>query len=161
MSEDYNKEQLKTETIQKSGYSDVGTPEKPTEFGIGKKAKKIGKVATVVVTIVGAGLVFGGIFNYVFAYKPTAVVEQFIVSVPENETEIQYDIVIKDMNVETITLKVHNQFTNRKEQLIMGENIGSFTDLAPGMEYTVSILEKNVIVKQTKIKTVYIEEANV
>ena len=44
MSEDYNKEQLKTETIQKSGYSDVGTPEKPTEFGIDREPITNGRV---------------------------------------------------------------------------------------------------------------------
>ena len=156
----FNEEALKTEKIQKQEYSQstkgefssTGTPEKPTEYGkIQQKSKKIAKAFTIVVTIVGAGLVLGSILEYSFVYKPTAVVEKF--DVEADTHTIKYDVVIKDMDTEFLTLKLHNQFLSRTEQIIIGENIGEFTGLQPGINYTISIIEKDVLVKKQTIST--------
>lgn len=151
MIDDYNKDELKTEKMPASEFIKPETQGPVKEFGSVQKSKKIAKVASVVFTIVGAGLVLGGIVEYSFVYKPTAVITQFEIAADENN--IYYDIVVNNMEPETITLKVYNQFTNRKEQIIMGENVGSFTSLAPNMEYTVSIVEKDVLVMKKKIVT--------
>lgn len=156
----FNDEALKTEKIQKQEYSQstkgefssTGTTEKPTEYGkIQRRSKKIAKAFTIVVTIVGAGLVLGSILEYSFVYKPTAVIEKFDL---EAETHsIKYDVVVKDMDTEFLTLKIYNQFLSRSEQIIIGENIGEFANLQPGINYTISIIEKDVLVKKQTIST--------
>ena len=156
----YNEEALKTEKIQKQEYSQstkgefssIGTTEKPTEYGkIQQRSKKIAKAFTIVVTIVGAGLVLGSILEYSFVYRPTAVIEKFDVEAGTNS--IKYDVVVKDIKTEFLTLKIHNQFISRSEQIIIGENIGEFTNLHPGIKYTISIIEKDVLVQKQTIYT--------
>ena len=153
--DDFNKDKLQTNQLPKNEFIKSDTQEPAPEFGVSKKSKTTAKVASIVITIVGAGMVLGGILSYSFVYKPTAVVEQFIVTADDNN--IYYDIVVKDMAPDTLTLKVYNQFTNRKETLIMGQNTGMFEGLAHGMEYTVSIIEKDVLVMKKKIITKYVE----
>lgn len=149
--EEYNNEQLKTTGIQKSGYSNNGNAEKPTEFGSLQKAKKVSKATTVILTIVGAGLILGSIVSFSFTYKPTAVIERF--DLEAEATAINYDIVINNMNTETLTLKIHNQFMSRSETIIMGRTVGSFVELTPGVQYTISIIENDVLVKAQHITT--------
>ena len=149
--EEFNNDQLNTTKIQKSGYSDNGSVAKPEEYGSLKKAKRVSKVTTTLLTIVGAGLVLGSIISFSFTYKPTAVIEQF--DLEAETTAINYDIVIKNMDTETLTLKIHNQFISRTETIIMGRTLGSFTELTPGMQYQVSIIEKDVLVKSQNITT--------
>ena len=153
--DDFNKEELKTEPLPEDEYIKPATQTQPREYGRSELSKKIAKVTSIVITVVGAGLVLGGILEYSFVYKPTAVVEQFVVTADDDH--IYYDIVIKDMKPETLTLKVYNQFTNRKQTIIMGQNTGSFEGLATNMEYTVSIIEKDVLVSKKKIVTKYVE----
>lgn len=148
----YNDDALKTKKIQKEEYSDNGSSEKPTEYGkISAKSKKVGKVAGIIITIVGAGLVLGSILQYSFVYKPTAVIDKF--QLEAERTSIKYDVVVKDMDTEYLTLKLYNQFVTRTEQIILGENIGYFEDLKPGFTYTISIIEKDVLVKKQTITT--------
>ena len=64
-----------------------------------------------------------------------------------------YDIVINNMNTETLTLKIHNQFMSRSETIIMGRTVGSFVELTPGVQYTISIIENDVLVKSQHITT--------
>ena len=153
--DEFNKEKLKTEPLPKDEFIKNKTQEQPKEYGRPELSKKIAKVTSIVITIVGAGLVLGGILQYSFVYKPTAVVEQFVVTADDHN--IYYDIVIKDMKPETLTVKVYNQFTTRKQTIIMGQNTGSFENLAKNMEYTISIIEKDVLVTQKKIVTKYVK----
>ncbi len=154
--EEYNNDQLKTKGIQNTGYSDNGSSPKPTEYGTIQKAKKVSKVTTVVLTVVGAGLVLGSIVSFSLTYKPTAQVEVF--NLIAESTKINYEIVISDMTPETVTLKIHNQFMSRTEQIVMGRTVGSFEELTPGVQYTISIIEKDVLVKRQNITTLYAKE---
>ena len=153
--DEFNKEELKTEALPKEEFIKSKTQEQPREFGRPELSKKIAKVTSIVITVVGAGLVLGGILQYSFVYKPTAVIEQFIVTADDHN--IYYDVVIKDMKPETLTIKLYNQFTTRKQTIIMGQNTGTFENLAENMEYTVSIIEKDVLVSKKRIVTKYVE----
>ena len=151
--EEYNNDQIKSSGLQSSGYSDNGSTPKAKEFGSLQKAKKISKATTIVLTIVGAGLILGSIVSFSFTYKPTAEIERF--ELTAQETAIEYDIVIKNMNTETLTLKIHNQFMSRTETIIMGRTVGSFTELTSGMQYKISIIENGVLVQAHNITTLY------
>ena len=150
----FNQDQLNHQGSPKKEYSDIGKTETVREFGEFKKIKKAAKVASIAITIVGAGIILGSIIEYSFVYKPTAVVEKFEVTADDNN--VYYDIVIEDMKPETLTVKLYNQFTHREDVIIMGENKGVFTNLAKGMDYTISIVEKDVLVQKTKIVTKYV-----
>ena len=89
--------------------------------------------------------------EYSFVYRPTAVIEKF--DLEADTHSIKYDVVVKDMETEFLTLKINNQFLSRTEQIIIGENIGEFIDLQPGINYTISIIEKDVLVKKQTIYT--------
>ena len=155
--ENYNEEQIKSSPLPNAEFSNTPKAEKIKEFGESNKSKKIAKVASIAITIVGAGVVLGSIVQYSFVYSPTAVIEKFDVTADDNN--VYYDVVVRDMKPETLTLRLYNQFTHREEVIIMGENKGQFSDLAKGMNYTVSIIEKNVLVKKMKIVTRYMEES--
>ena len=150
----FNQEKLKTTPLPGEEFSNVGKTAPVREFGEFNKIKKASKIVSITLTIVGAGVVLGSIVEYSFIYRPTAVIEKFEVTADDNN--VYYDIVVRDMQPETLTLKLYNQFTNREEVIIMGENKGSFTELAKGMDYTVSIIEKDILVKKTRIVTKYI-----
>ena len=152
--DNYNPEQIKPTPLPKEEFSNTGSNPPVREFGEMKKIKKASKVVSIVITIVGAGIILGSIVEYSFVYKPTAVVEKFEVTADDNN--VYYDIVIRDMKPETLTVKLYNQFTKREDVIIMGENIGSFTELAKGMKYTISIIEKDVLVSKKTIITKYI-----
>ena len=149
--EDFNKEQVKSKPIQKEEYSSRGAKTVAPEYGVSKKAKKAAKATSIILTFVGAGLLLGSIFSFSWTYRTTAVVEQF--KLTAGVDFVDYDIVIKNMSTETLTLKIHNQFMSEERIIIMGQNTGSFTGLTSGMQYKISILEKNVLVKSQTITT--------
>ena len=151
----YNRDQPNNNTLPKEEYSDIGKVYPVREFGEMKKIKKASKIVSIAITIVGAGIILGSIVQYSFIYKPTAIIEKFELTADDNN--VYYDIIVKDMEPETIKLKLYNQFEKYEEVIILGKNTGTFTNLVKDMTYTVSIVEKDVLVTKKKITTTYVE----
>ena len=151
--EEYNKDQLATNKLPKQEFSDNGKPEPIEEFGSYKKAKKIGKITSIVITIIGASLVLGSFLTFTFINnKVTTVVEEFVVEAGGPDV-IHYRVNISKTNSKDVKLKLHNVHTSMVKTLEEGETIGSFVGLVANTNYEISVLEKNVVVVSKRITT--------
>ena len=149
--EEFNKEKLQSKKPQVNEFSSTVTKAPASEFGPVKKAKTITKATSIILTVVGVGLIFGSVITFTWSYRTTAVVDKFVLDVGADS--IGYDIVISSMKTDTLTLKIHNQFMEEQRQIILGESIGTFVNLKPGLTYKISLLEKNVIIKSKTVTT--------
>ena len=150
--EEFNKEQLETNKLPKQEYSNIGSTEPIKEYGSYKKAKTTAKVTSLVITIIGAGLVLGSFLAFALTTnKVTTVVEQFNITSEINQ--VNYDIIISETKSDNLKLKLYNNYITETKSISSGETIGSFTQLVANTEYTISLLENNVIVKTEKIWT--------
>ena len=151
--DEYNSEQLKTEPLPKEEIPTNSKKEKVEEFGTMKKAKTTAKVTSIVLTVVGISLIVGSVISIGLSTRTSTVVDRF--DLVANETSIDYDISISKSNDERLVVKIHNQFMSRTTGIVIGENIGSFTQLEPGIQYTIAILENNKTVTSQKITTTF------
>lgn len=150
--EEYNKDQLDTNKLPKSEHSDIGTTEPIKEYSSYKKAKTTAKVTSLVITLIGASLVIGSFLTFAFVNnKITTKVDSF--EITAGVTDVSYDIVISETKSDKLILKLHNSYVTMTRDLSSGETIGSFTQLKSNTQYTVSILENNILVKSEKILT--------
>ena len=150
--EEYNKDQLNTNKLPKSEHSDIGTTEPIKEYSSYKKAKTTAKVTSLVITLIGASLVVGSFLTFAFVNnKVTTKVESFEITAGINE--ISYDIVIAETKSDKLCVKLHNNYVTMTRNIDSGETIGSFTQLKPNTQYTISLLENNILVKSEKVLT--------
>lgn len=154
--EDYNNIAPKTNPIPKEEYSPSASKQVIHEYGRIEKSKTIAKVTSIVLTVVGAGLILASVGGYTFGYKTTAMIETF--ELTAGTDHIEYNIYVGSSKVEPLKVQIHNQFMKRSEEIYIGSNIGEFEDLKPGMQYKISILEKGSLVASKNITTKYAEE---
>lgn len=155
MMDEYNQEFSKYNSVQNEEHSNIPNNPKVEEFATIAKAKKVARVTSIVLTVIGISLILGGVISFTLLEKTTAKVEKF--ELTAEATQINYDInITESKNEDKLTLKIHNQFMSRTISLGVGEYIGAFSELTPGIEYKVSILEKNATVKSQTITTLYL-----
>ena len=155
--EEYNNQQSPQNEIPKSDYSDIGTTEPVKEYSSYKKAKTVSKVTSIVITVVGAGLVLGGVLSFALSTnKVSTEVTTFVVT-PDIH-EITYEVDIAKSNSNELKIKLHSQFMDVTRNISVGATTGSFQNLTPNMQYEISILEKNTVVV-AKTVTTYAEGA--
>ena len=151
--EEYNQEQLKPKKVQKQEYSATGTKSVYSEYGKIDNVKKVSTAIKITVTVIGAGLILASVGGFTFGYKPTAKVSTF--ELTAGTDHIDYNVTISESKADSLIIQIHNQFIKRQEEITVGENVGSFTDLKPGMQYKISIIENKVLVTSKNLFTLY------
>lgn len=152
--DEYNNDFQINNSVGKNEHSDIPKQKTAEEFGTIEKAKKVAKVTSIVLTVVGVSLILGSVISFTVLVKTTAKVETF--NLTAEATQINYEINITESKTEELTLKIYNNFMSRATTIGVGVTYGAFSDLTPGMEYKVSILEKNTVVKSQNITTQYL-----
>ena len=151
--DEYNKEFSNHNEIQKEELSPIPKNPEPKEYGTTVKAKKVAKVTSIALTVIGISLVLGSVISFALTVRTTTKVQTF--NLTAEATQINYEVNITESKSDSISIKIHNQFMSRTIPIGVGEYIGSFTELTPGMQYKISVLEKNNVVKSQNITTLY------
>ncbi|MBQ7373590.1 MAG: hypothetical protein IJW64_03405 [Clostridia bacterium] len=106
--------------------------EKPKNKAKNKKRKGIALANMLVATVVVATTTVGsGIIN-------PRKAEVDLNEIWAGLNEISYQIEVQETEADLV-ITLENDFTEREEKLSVGENEGTFTDLAPNMEYVLSV----------------------
>ena len=157
MEDEYNIEEISSDQLAEEFTDDVNNDDviakdEVNEFNDSKKIKGITKFIVFAVVLTGSLLVAGSIaLDFSSSLVTTAEIAVFEIEATINT--ISYRIIVDDMDANYLTLNVYNRFTNRKDEIILGQNEGIFENLASNMTYNIDLLENGAIVKSSKITT--------
>lgn len=117
-----------------------------------KKQKTTTRVVVTCVVAVGAtGFVVGTTLQFI-PEKSTALVTQF--SAEATETSISYTVEATVNVGNSLYIRLHNQFTDRKEEIDSGKVVtGEFLNLAKHMDYKITLYENSISIKTINIST--------
>ena len=117
-----------------------------------KKQKTTTRVVVTCVVAVGAtGFVVGTTLQFI-PEKSTALVTQF--SAQATETSIAYTVEATVNVGNSLYIRLHNQFTDRKEEIDSGKVVtGEFLNLAKHMDYKITLYENSISIKTINIST--------
>ena len=157
MEDEYNIEEISSDQLAEEFTADVNNDDaivkdEVNEFNEAKKIKGITKFIVIAAVSTGSLLVAGSIaLDFSSSLVTTAEIAVFEIDATINT--ISYRIIVDDMDANYLTLNVYNRFTNRKDEIILGQNEGIFENLASNMTYNIDLLENGAIVKSSKITT--------
>lgn len=157
MEDEYNIEEISSDQLAEEFTADVNNDDaiakdEVNEFNDSKKIKDITKFIVIAAVSTGSLLVAGSIvLDFSSSLVTTAEIAVFEIEATINT--ISYRIIVDDMDANYLTLNVYNRFTNRKDEIILGQNEGIFENLASNMTYNIDLLENGAIVKSSKITT--------